>query len=128
MRIDFSDGEQGARESEALMRIAQTAIRNLADDADVQALANKLMERCANFELSSPAPDAGEVSWWRRLLGPSRVEETLSAQRVAALERAERAERSSFEALAETATVARERDQALQRIADLERQLADAPE
>ena len=43
-------------------------------------------------------------------LGPSRLEEDLSTQRSEALERADRAERSAFEALAETARIVRERD------------------
>jgi hypothetical protein len=50
-------------------------------------------------------------NFWRRTLGPSRLEEDLSQQRSAALERADRAERSAFEALAETTRIGRERDQ-----------------
>jgi hypothetical protein len=48
--------------------------------------------------------------FWRRTLGPSQQEEELSAQRGEALERAERAEASAFDAMAEAAQVAHERD------------------
>ncbi len=62
---------------------------------------------------------------WRSIMGPSRREVRLSKQRIAALERAERAEAISFEALAETAKVGRERDEALKKLEELEKTLAE---
>lgn len=60
---------------------------------------------------------------WRWLLGPSRREMQLSQQRRTLIERAEHAEQMAFEALAETADVGRQRDQALERLKDLESEL-----
>lgn len=60
---------------------------------------------------------------WRWLMGPSQREMQLSQQRRTLIERAEHAEQMAFEALAETADVGRQRDQALQRLKELEAKL-----
>ncbi|MGH8595307.1 MAG: hypothetical protein ACREXT_01465, partial [Gammaproteobacteria bacterium] len=76
---------------------------------------------------SAPWPSFSMTKhFWRRLFGPSQRESTLSQQRGEALERAERAEHSAFEALAETARVARERDQARSDLARLQQANAKA--
>jgi len=59
----------------------------------------------------------------RSLLGPNDRELALSRQRREAIDRAERAERSAFEALAETAEVGRERDALRVRVRELETEL-----
>jgi hypothetical protein len=61
---------------------------------------------------------------WRWLMGPSQREMQLSQQRRNLIERAEHAEQMAFEALAETADVGRQRDQALERLKELESELA----
>ncbi len=62
--------------------------------------------------------------WLRSVFGPSRQEINLSKQREALIERAEHAENSAFEALAELADAAKEKDQALARVHELESELA----
>lgn len=57
---------------------------------------------------------------WRKIFGPGRRELELSQQRQALIERCERAEASAFDALAETAEVGRERDDALAKLKSLE--------
>lgn len=54
-------------------------------------------------------------TFWRRLTGPTKRELILSNQRHELIERAERAEAISFEAIAETAELTRERDEALKK-------------
>jgi hypothetical protein len=77
----------------------------------------------SNFWSRSIMERVGAV--WRSIMGPSRREVRLSKQRIAALERAERAEAISFEAVAETAKVGRERDEALKKLEELEKTLAE---
>lgn len=134
MQIEFNAGEAGFYEASALLRIVRHARDVPPADSAAQQLLDTLTH-AAQAALADPAfahlaadsaPVVADetVAWWQGLLGPSRQERRLSEQRVAALERAERAERSSFDALAETARVGRERDDALARIATLESELA----
>lgn len=138
MNIDFADGDLGFLEARALLVFAREAILDDIDD-DVQAAVLDALKTAGEVHLARPefatlradfAVDASargaaaeEDAWWARLFGPSRREQQLAAQRSAALERASRAELSSFEALAETTRVARERDAAHARIAELEIEL-----
>jgi hypothetical protein len=141
MQIVFGDDAGGFREARTFYRLLRQA-QDLdpVDSGAIQLLDSlraateahlarpefaALEERAEELDDAAPAP-ATAGSLWRRWLGPSRREQMLSAQRSAALERAERAERSAFEALAETARVARERDAALARVGDLEARLAAA--
>ncbi len=125
MEIEFVAGEAGHREATALARVVERALA----DADVDSAERQLLETlraAADARLAGKggAPDTERAGarWWHGLFGPTRREMRLSAQRSAALDRATRAERSAFEALAETARVARERDAALARLARLEGQ------
>lgn len=59
-------------------------------------------------------------AWWRKLTGPTKREIILSNQRHELIERAERAEAISFDAIAETAEVGRERDALLAKLNTLE--------
>lgn len=138
MQISFSEGETGFHEALALRRVVRHAVASDPGDAAeiqmldaLQAAAEAALARPEYAPLVAAAetqPDEAPAGrgWWRRLFGPSRREMLLSAQRGAALERAQRAEQSSFEALAETARVARERDEARARITELEQALAEA--
>ena len=125
MEIEFIAGEAGHHEAAALARVVRRALADApADSAEqeiLEALRSAAEARLAR-EAGMPDADHGGARWWRGLFGPSRREMRLSAQRSAALDRATRAERSAFEALAETARVARERDAALARLARLEGQ------
>ncbi len=59
--------------------------------------------------------------WWRNLTGPTRRELVLSNQRHELIERAERAEAIAFEAIAETTEIGRQRDEALEKLRDMEK-------
>lgn len=135
MQLEFATGADGEREA----RVVQYIVR-IARDADpgdahqIQLLdqlerlcCGRLGEGAAGAAAAAPVSGSGNGGLWRRLFGPSRREMMLSEQRNEALARAERAERSSFEALTETARVARERDALKARVAELEAGAADGP-
>jgi hypothetical protein len=123
MDIRFSDGPAGVDEARAV----QAMLANVPEDADAPLM--RLRERLALAAAAHlhgvRADEAQAPGFWRNLFGPSKRELELALQRSAALERAERAERSSFESLAETARIARERDDARTRIAQLEQEVAE---
>ena len=138
MELSFDEGANGFHQARALLAIARAATLLELSAAHELEVSDALKAACevhlaheeftmlrAEFEVDESARGAAaeEDSWWAKIFGPSRREQRLAAQRSAALERANRAERSSFEALAETARVARERDAARLRIAELEREL-----
>ena len=140
MNIDFDDGDAGFHQARALLAIAREATLDAFNDEQQAVVLDALktagevhLARAefaalrAEFAIDASARGAAaeEDAWWARLFGPSRREQRLAAQRSAALERAGRAELSSFEALAETTRVARERDAARARIAELEIELQD---
>ncbi|MGE0482755.1 MAG: hypothetical protein AB7Q81_01300 [Gammaproteobacteria bacterium] len=134
MHIEFAADEAGFREAWALARIARLVQEyGAVGSAEVQVIDTLLAvgdAHVARPEFAALRAAMGDIEegieegvgdgFWRNLFGPSRREVMLSEQRSAALERAERAERSAFEALAETARVARERDEALARLATRE--------
>ncbi len=137
MNIDFDEGESGFWEARILHGLARhAAVRGerLEDRELIGFLleaTNAHMARSEFDELRERVGTEAEewpawtamAQFWRRTVGPSRLEEDLSEQRSAALERAERAERSAFEALAETSRVARDRDQARAEVKRLEAEL-----
>ncbi len=138
MELRFEEGATGFHEARAVLAIAratapeeftaehETAVLDALKTAgEVHLAREEFAVLCAEFEIDDSARGAAaeEDGWWARLFGPSRREQLMSAQRSLALERASRAELSSFEALAETTRVARERDAARARIAELEREL-----
>jgi chromosome segregation ATPase len=133
MKCEFSTGDAGYREARELLSMVKFIADNTVTGShDIQlldqltAIATRHIERPEFAALRSAAderPDdrpfgARLSQTWRNLVGPSRSEMELARQRIEALERAERAERSSFEALAETARVGRERDEL---VAEVER-------
>ncbi len=138
MDIGFDEGAAGFHQARALLVIAREASLD-EFDAEHQAAVLDALKTAAEVQLARPefaalraqfaidesarGAAAEEDAWWARWFGPSRREQQLAAQRSAALERAGRAELSSFEALAETTRVARERDAARARIAELEHEL-----
>ena len=141
MEINFAAGEAGFYEAQALQTIARyaadsdpvasneiqviDALRAAGVTYTARSEFGALRER-DDERTGAAARSGARESFWRMLFGPSRRELRLSEERRAALGRAERAEQTSFDALAETARVARERDTALARIAELEQALAAA--
>ncbi len=126
MKIDFDEDEAGFYEARALFSLTREARHVLHAHHDLELLqflhdaAGEHMARGEFDGLRARVGISDEV-WpsfsiikhlWRRTVGPTDVETDLSEQRSAALERAERAERLIFEALAESAKLARERDEA----------------
>lgn len=137
MEIGFADGESGFNEACALLALVHLAAAGDPTGSDqiqlldvLKAAAERQWARPefaalrARSDVRAARLRGADESWWRALVGPSRREILLSEQRSAALERAARAERSSFEALAEMAKVARERDTLREQLAALEAMLA----
>jgi|LNFM01.1.fsa_nt_gb hypothetical protein len=125
MNIDFDDDESGFWEARTLyamvthydpksMREGDEALLEFLKDAALSHMNRGeyavLRERVGTAEPEWPTWSLVN-NFWRRTMGPSRLEEDLSNQRSAALERADRAERSAFEALSETTRIGRDRDQ-----------------
>ena len=138
MEIKFADGEAGFLEAQALQAIARYAADSDPVDSNEIQVTDALraagvayaarseftqLREYDNAQTSAAARTGAREGLWRTLFGPSRRELRLSEERRTALGRAERAEQSSFDALAETARVARERDTALARVAELEQAL-----
>lgn len=129
MKLQFEQGRAGFDEATEVLALVRLAREEGSPGAHDQALLDSL-ERAARGWLARPEYDSlagggseaplparrGLRARLRAWLGPSRRELDLAAQRAAALERAARAERSAFEALAESARAAQERDEALARL------------
>lgn len=135
MHIKFAEGDSGFHEARSLLQIVRHVQAQDPSGSAVMQLLDVLREAAeTHMERAEFAPQRAQAAalvdahaerrgiggWWRTLFGPSRREQMLSEQRSAALQRAQRAETSAFEALAETARVARERDAAVARVAALE--------
>ncbi len=126
MRIEFDEEEAGEDQAAALLRVVSAIEAQGEVDTQMQTLIELLRGQCLEFGRrktgSADREDTRlEGPIWTRWFGPSCREQQLSRQRIEALERAKRAERSSFESLAEMARVPRERDDALKRVRELER-------
>jgi hypothetical protein len=127
VKVEFSKGKKGYAEAENLLRIARELGTTPDTDRLRVELERRALEHLEDDELElarvrevmaseQPGPMARLAAAWHRFWGPSSGEMELSKQRGEALDRADRAERSSFEALAETAQVGRERDEALKNV------------
>ena len=143
MKIKFDPGAAGFHEAEVLRAMVRHYLRT-TEPGGRQAEFLHSLEELAREELESPEFDelramrSGEEDWslpavetsvgshlrglFSALTGPSRREMELSRQRIEAMDRAQRAEIASFEALAETAQVARERDELKARLKALREQ------
>lgn len=139
MDIEFTQGDGGFYEALALVQIARLASERDPSGSDMIQLLDQLVAageaHCARPEFAElrahtplPVVESGDDSWWRGLFGPSRREVLLSEQRIAALERAARAERSSFEAVAENARLSHACADLEIRVAELEARLAAGPQ
>lgn len=138
MKLDFDEGEAGFFEARLLHRFIQHARIGVQDEEMLDLLefmdesANTHM-RLAEFAVLFDKHGSGDETWpnfsvlkhlWRQTIGSSQVEASLAEQRSAALARAERAEQSAFEALAEMAKIERERDIARIEVEKLRKELA----
>ncbi len=90
-------------------------IETTNNDANIATQLSELKQLIQNLETSKISEPL-----WRKIFGPGRRELELSQQRQTLVERCERAEASAFDALAETAEVGRERDDALAKLKALE--------
>jgi hypothetical protein len=138
MNIEFDDGDAGFWEARTIYDMAAHYVTKSEQAGDVQLLEflkdaalshmNRLEYAALREEVGTSVPEWPSWSlvnnFWRRTLGPSKIEEDLSAQRSEALDRADRAERSAFEALAETTRIARDRDRLAAEIERLRAELA----
>lgn len=140
MKVQFEHGVAGFDEAMEVLALVRVVRENTRPGSHDEALLGALedgarewvgREEFAALRGASPLPADDRPasrrlrSLLREFIGPSRRELTLAAQRSAALERVQSAERSAFEALAETARVGRERDEALVQVLRLEQRLAE---
>jgi hypothetical protein len=143
MKIEFETDINGYQEARKFKLLVDSILKHEQLDQSLNSLASSLQEQLKEF-LSNPEFDdfadsgsndhysashdedivGGVVNFLSRLFGPSRREIELSKQRQALIERAEHAEISAFEALAETGEIGRERDQLREKLKHLETELA----
>ena len=138
MNIDFSPGAAGFREARHVRRIVSYYRTSLHASGDMKQLLDDLdrtieehTEKSEFRSLRESLPDdrdltrpIGVSEFVKRLLGkvlkPSPREVELSNQRMEAIDRAERAESVSFDAMAEITQIQGERDNLLGKVAELE--------
>ena len=142
MKIEFDDALAGYQQAKQLQLILDhySASKHCDESAkalialmrpDIEAVMTKpefaeLENKQVNpSEPQKPSMMESISSFLHGFMGPSKLEVKLSEQRRQLVERAERAESLSFEALAETADVGKQRDEALARVKELEAQLAE---
>lgn len=143
MKIEFETDINGYQEARKFISLIDTMLKHEAVDPSLHSFAmtirSQLEEFISRSEFSqfkagtvtdrysashNESPGEGMTRFLRYFIGPSRKEQELSRQRYELIERAEHAENSAFEALAETATLGRERDDLKARLQVLETELA----
>ncbi len=142
MKIEFETDINGYQEARKFKLLIDSILKHEELDQSLNSLASSLQEQLKEF-LSNPDfaefTDAGSedhftashdetttgglVKLIRSLFGPNKREIELSKQRQALIARAEHAEISAFEALAETGEIGRERDQLKEKLKQLESEL-----
>ena len=147
MKIEFETDINGYQEARKFKLLIDLILKHDQLDQSLNSFAlsiqSQLVEFLSNPEfsdfkegsnddlfISSHDVSAGEslTKFLRGLFGPSKRELELSKQRQALIERAEHAEQSAFEALAETADIGRERDQFREKLKQLEAEIAKQQE
>ena len=142
MDIHFDRNVEDYQRAHRLRSILSQCYACETDDKNrsvISALERQLESQLADpglNQFSRVALDAGEnrtrhpfspigiiVSLWDLIAGPSHWEQKLSKQRREQLERAEHAETSAFEALAESADLKQSLEQAQRKIHELETEL-----
>ena len=131
MKIDFAKNQEGYQQAQKF-RLILTDYYNNNPAPETRSLIDDLIHQIDNFlsglEENDTAPSSSILdylsSFWNFLVGPSQRELELSKQRKALIERAEHAESSAFEALAETSEIKQEYEKVQQKIRELEQELA----
>ncbi len=147
MKIEFETDINGYQEARKFKLLIDSILKHEKLDHSLNSLASSLQEQLREF-ISNPEftdfTDSGSEDHYtsshnedisggilkslRGLFGPSKREIELSKQRQALIARAEHAEHSAFEALAETAEIGRERDRLKEKLKQLEAKLAKSEE
>jgi len=139
MKIEFETDINGYQEARKFKLLVDSILKHEKLDPSLNSLASSIQSQLQEFlsnpdfsnfkdgaddELFTSSHDEGEhsgfIKAFRDLLGPSKREIQLSKQRQALIERAEHAEISAFESLAETAEIGRERDELRAKLKQLE--------
>ncbi len=143
MKIEFETDTNGYQEARKFKILIDSILQHESIDKSLKSFATSIQSQLQEF-LSQPefaelnaaetddrfisshtrSPGEGLMHFFRKLLGPSKRELELSRQRHELVERAERAENSAFESLAETAELGRERDELKKQLQDLQAELA----
>lgn len=145
MKIEFETDINGYQEARQFKLLIDSILRLDKLDVSSSSLALSIQEQLNEFiskpefadftsdgsdDLFTASHNETSTSSLSKLFsgffGPSRQEIELSKQRQTLIARAEHAEHSAFEALAETAEIGRERDQLKEKLKQLEARLSDA--
>lgn len=142
MKIIFEPGEKGFHEAYELKKMVHfyanahhegersptlEGVEMTADERLDRPEFEQLLEAAEARELEQKAQTEGRLrSWWHDLMGPSTGEQEMAAQRLEALDRAQRAESACFEALADAEEIRRECEQLHTRIRKLENPQEDS--
>ncbi len=147
MKIEFETDINGYQEARKFKLLVDSILKHEELDQSLSSFASSLQAQLQEF-LSNPEfadfTDGGSdalftashdesdsnniVKLFRNLFGPSKREVELSKQRQELIARAEHAEISAYEALAETAEVGLECDQIREKLKQIEAELAKAKE
>lgn len=147
MKIEFETDINGYQEARQFKLLIDSILKHEQLDQSLNSLASSLQEQLQEF-LSNPEfaefTDSGSndlftashdepvangiIKLFRSLFGPSKREVELSKQRQELIARAEHAEISAYEALAETSDIGRERDQLREKLKQIEAELVKAAE
>lgn len=147
MKLEFETDINGYHEARKFKLLIDSILKHEELDQSLNSLATSIQEQLQEF-LSNPEfadfTDGGSDGlytashdeslgsslhrFFSGLFGPSKREIELSKQRQALIARAEHAELSAFEALAETGEIGRERDQLKEKLKQLEAKLEKTEE
>jgi hypothetical protein len=148
MKIDFETDINGYHDGCKFKMLLESYVHSDSTDPSVLSLVQSLQQQVNDYlsrpefkqfhnvdgsepDVSTSAPETHSnpltqlASFFNSITGPSRREMILSKQRQELIERAEHAEASAFEALAETAEIGRERDEILQKMKQLEQEISN---
>ena len=147
MKLEFETDINGYQEARKFKLLIDSILKHEELDQSLNSFATSLQEQL-NELLANPesAEFTGSTSdgtytashdesmgssihrFFSGLFGPSKREIELSKQRQSLIARAEHAEQSAFQALAETGEIGRERDQLKEKLKQLEAKLENSEE
>ena len=145
MKLEFETDINGYQEARKFKLLVDSILKHEELDQSLSSLATSLQEQLQEF-LSNPefadftdsdsdglytashdeSVGSSISRFFSGLFGPSKREVELSKQRQALIARAEHAQHSAFEALAETGEIGRERDQLKEKLKQLEAKLENS--